>query len=241
MNKYIILILTFLTLKAANIFAMQLPDYYYTFRDAMYNFEKSPIDMEHDLALYTSDANSQFSSYEHDIVMARLEYIMGRVYFYHKDKVNARLHYEKGIDYAASAVKVNKCAESLLIYAENVSAACTVKPVGWVMVWGAKIAGWDKKILKLDATNAAALYMLNSQDVYAPKPFCNWGRGLKKMSAMLDNTTLVFDKDDKFNVISAIGYVYSLKKDKENAKLWLEKSLTLYPGNKFVKGLIDAL
>lgn len=166
---------------------------------------------------------------------------MGRAYFYEKDEKNAARHYEKGIEYAGAAVDENKCAESLLIYAENISAACTVKSVGWVMKWGVKIAGLDKKILKLEPSNAAALYMLNAQDVYAPKPFCSWSQGLKNMSAMLENETLVIGKDDNFNIISAIGYAYMMKKDKENAKLWLEKSLEIYPNNKYVQGLIAGL
>lgn len=222
-------------------YSTTLPAEYFSMRESMYNFEKSAKEIENDLSIYTNKSMNEYEGYELHLILARYEYIAGRAFFYEKNNNSACLHYEKGIEYAKKAVKEDSNAESLLIYAENISAACTVKPVSWVIVWGAKIAGLDKKILKLDPSNAAALYMLNSQDVYAPKPLCNWSRGLKNMTSMLKNKTLKIEKDDMFNIVSAIGYAYMMKKDKENAIKHFEKSLLVYPNNLYVKGLIAKL
>ncbi|MGP1587639.1 MAG: hypothetical protein ACTTHG_04785 [Treponemataceae bacterium] len=225
----------------SSIFAAEFPDEYYKFRDDMYNFSKSTEEMKKDFNSYTEKAKKTLSGYELDMTLARYEFIMGRAYFYAKQYKNAESHYDAGTSYSKDALEEKESASALLIFAENTSANCTVKPTSWVMVWGAKIPGIDKKILKLDSSNGAALYMLNAQDVYAPYPFCNLNRGIKNMSDMLENKELFLDKDDQFNVISSIGYAYMQKKDNENAKIWLKKALQVYPGNLFVQELIENL
>lgn len=223
------------------LFSTPLPREYYALRDCMYDFAKPVEEMEADFNSYVEKARSEFSGCALDFVLARYEYIMGRAYYYAKDEANASLHYDRGMDFAGKAVEADRCADSLLIYAENISANCTVKSTGWVIKWGAKIAGLDRKILKMEPSSAAALYMLNAQDVYAPKPFCDWSQGVKNMSAMLDDESLVMGRDDEFNVKSAIGYALMMKKDAEGARFWFGKSLKIYPGNKYVKGLLASL
>jgi tetratricopeptide (TPR) repeat protein len=48
-------------------------------------------------------------------------------------------------------------------------------------------------------------------------------------------------KDDRFHVYSSIGYAYYQQKQYEKATIWLQKSLTLYPTNKFVQGILAAM
>ena len=217
----------------------QLPTEYYQFRDDMYNFSKTPTEMEEIGKELLQKADAELSDYEKYLAKARYEFILGRVWFYQNENDKAGSHYDKGIEYADLAIKEKSDAQSQLIYAENISANCAVKPVSYVLTWGVKIAPLTKKVLGFDAKNGAALYMQNAQDVYAPAPFNNHKRGIKKMSELLNNQNVTLDKDDKFNVISSIGYAYMQQKNYTEAIKWLEDSLKIYPGNKYVQSLVD--
>ena len=223
-----------------SVFSNELPDEYYSFRDDMYNF-KDISALESEYQSCCKAANEKYTGYDLYLSLARYEYIMGRAYYYLKQNDKAGIHYDLGMDYAQKAIKEKNTAQSQLIYAENISANCTVKPTSWVISNGAKIAGLAKKVISMDKKNAAATYMLNAQDVYAPAPFNNHKRGIKNMNAMLQNATLEFGTDDEFNTKSAIGYAYIQLGDKENAKLWLKKSLEIYPNNQYVQGLLADL
>lgn len=217
----------------------QLPKEYYQFRDDMYNFAKSPEEMEVTGAELLQKADKELSGYEKYLAKARYEFILGRVWFYQNNNEKAGQHYDKGIEYADLAIKEKSDAQSQLIYAENISANCAVKPVSYVLIWGVKISPLTKKVLDMDSKNGAAFYMQNAQDVYAPAPFNNHKRGIKKMSSLLDNPNVVLDKDDKFNVLSSIGYANMQLKKYSEAIKWLEDSLKIYPGNKYVQSLIE--
>ena len=236
MKRIIFLVLMF-TIFAGISFA-QLPEEYYQFRDYMYNFSKTPEEMEIIGKELLLKADTELSGYEKYLAKARYEFILGRTWFYQNEKDKAGSHYDKGMEYAELAIKEKSDAQSQLIYAENISANCAVKPVSYVLTWGVKINGLAKKVTEYDSKNGAAYYMLNAQDVYAPAPFNNHKRGIKKMSELLNNPNVTLDKDDEFNVISSIGYAYLQLKNYPEAIKWLEDSLKIYPDNQYVQSLV---
>ena len=236
MKRIIFLVLMF-TIFAGISFA-QLPEEYYQFRDYMYNFSKTPEEMEIIGKELLLKADTELSGYEKYLAKARYEFILGRTWFYQNEKDKAGSHYDKGMEYAELAIKEKSDAQSQLIYAENISANCAVKPVSYVLTWGVKINGLAKKVTDYDSKNGAAYYMLNAQDVYAPSPFNNHKRGIKKMSELLNNSNVVLDKDDEFNVTSSIGYAYMQLKNYTEAIKWLENSLKIYPDNQYVQSLV---
>ena len=236
MKRIIFLVLMF-TIFAGISFA-QLPEEYYQFRDYMYNFSKTPEEMEIIGKELLLKADTELSGYEKYLAKARYEFILGRTWFYQNEKDKAGSHYDKGMEYAELAIKEKSNAQSQLIYAENISANCAVKPVSYVLTWGVKINGLAKKVTDYDSKNGAAYYMLNAQDVYAPAPFNNHKRGIKKMSELLNNQNVTLDKDDEFNVISSIGYAYMQLKNYTEAIKWLEDSLKIYPDNQYVQSLV---
>ena len=236
MKRIIFLVLMF-TIFAGISFA-QLPEEYYQFRDYMYNFSKTPEEMEIIGEELLQKADKELSGYEKYLAKARYEFILGRTWFYQNEKDKAGSHYDKGMEYAELAIKEKSDAQSQLIYAENISANCAVKPVSYVLAWGVKINGLAKKVTDYDSKNGAAYYMLNAQDVYAPAPFNNHKRGIKKMSELLNNQNVTLDKDDEFNVTSSIGYAYMQLKNYTEAIKWLEDSLKIYPDNQYVQSLV---
>ena len=123
----------------------------------------------------------------------------------------------------------------------TISQNCSVKPVSYVLSNGTKVNGFGKNALKLDPKYGAAKYLLSAQYIYAPAPFHNHKKGIKEMESILNDPNNRLEKDDKFNVMSAIGYGYIERKDTENATIWLKKSLEIYPTNKYVNGLLASI
>ena len=216
----------------------QLPAEYYEFRDYMYNFSKTPEEMEIIGEELLQKADNELSGYEKYLAKARYEFILGRTWFYQNEKEKAESHYDKGIEYAELAIKEKNDAQSQLIFVENISANCAVKPVSYVLTWGVKINELAKKVTAHDSKNGASNYILNAQDIFAPSPFNNYKRGIKKMSELLNNPNITLDKDDKFNVVSSIGYAYMQLKNYPEAIKWLEDSLKIYPDNQYVQSLV---
>jgi hypothetical protein len=122
--------------------------------------------------------------------------------------------------------------------ASHYGQACMLKSRAWVMANGLKVEQNAKKALALDSRNAACLYMVASRWVFGPGAFGNPKRGITELEAILaDEASL--QKDDLFNVYSAMGYAYIRIKKNQEALPWIKKSLALYPTNKFALDLLD--
>lgn len=59
-------------------------------------------------------------------------------------------------------------------------------------------------------------------------------RGIKEMKAVLADPDVYLEKDDVFNINSAIGYAYVHQEKYNEALPWIEKALEVYPTNFFV-------
>jgi tetratricopeptide (TPR) repeat protein len=179
------------------------------------------------------------------IVLSRCEYMMGRAYQYEKRHEEAAERYAQGIIHAERALEEEKSAEGWQMLAENISQSCAVRPVSYALSNGLKVEAYAKKALELEPRNAAALYMLAARYVYAPAPFHNYRRGIQMMEEILNVNVNVnahdggMQRDDRFNVYSAIGYAFCQQKKYALARPWLLKSLEVYPGNKYVRTLLN--
>ena len=103
------------------------------------------------------------------------------------------------------------------------------------------MGGLAKKTLKLDKNYGAAMYLQTAQHIYAPSPFHNHKKGIKEMQEILDDPSVRLEKDDIFNLTSAIGYGYMQRKEPDEARKWLQRALEVYPGNKYVQSLLKDL
>ena len=214
-------------------------DDYVVLRDAVYNSEAPAVQL---MPLYEkakSSAKTLFTSGDLYVALSRCDYIMGRAYSYENNKDKAGEFYDSGSDYAEKAIDICDCAPARLMIAENISQNCSVKPVSYAITMGTKVGGLAKDVLKHDPQNGAALYMKSAQYIYAPSPFHNYKKGIKEMKEILDDKSVRLEKDDLFNITSAIGYGYMGKKEYEDAEIWLKKSLVYYPNNNYVNGLLN--
>lgn len=216
-------------------------DEYIVLRDAMYNNEHAADGL---LSLYdaaVAAAKEKFSEDTLLLALSRCEYIMGRAYSYEENKDAAGARYDAGDKFAVQALDIRESATAHLMRGENISQNCSVKPVSYALSHGTKIAGLAKKVLKLDENYGAAMYLQTAQHIYAPSPFHNHKKGIREMKEILEDSTVRLEKDDMFNLISAIGYGYLQREEIDEARTWLLKALEVYPGNKYVQSLLKDL
>ena len=216
-------------------------DEYIELRDSMYNSEYTADGL---LPLYdkaVASAKEHFSDDALLLALSRCEYIMGRAYSYEENKDEAGNRYDAGDAYAEQALDIRETATAHLMRGENISQNCSVKPVSYALSHGTKVGGLAKKVLKLDENYGAAMYLQTAQHIYAPSPFHNHKKGIREMQEILDDASVRLEKDDVFNLTSAIGYGYMQRKELDSARDWFLKALEVYPGNKYVQSLLKDL
>lgn len=156
-----------------------------------------------------------------------------------KIRKEAEKWFDQAVEISKKAMSVKEGPDAMSIYAQAVSACCTVKTVGYVLGNGLKIGQYAKKAVKIDAKNATALFSANAQDVYAPGIFGNPNRGRKIMLQHLNDETLVKEKFDCFNFTCAIAYTYYRQNDFNEALVWYRKCQEIFPNNYAVLDMVS--
>jgi tetratricopeptide (TPR) repeat protein len=234
-----VMVALIMSLSGLALYGDSLPDWFLPLREAVY---EQRIDAGEIAALYIdakTRAERDYSGYTLNIMLSRIEYMMGRAYQAEERKAEAAERYEAGIYYAEAALKLQDTTEGWQMLAENISQSCAVRPASWAMANGLKVEKYAKTALEKKPGNTAALYMLAARWVYAPAPFHNYKRGIQMMQDIITGFEADMPKDDLFNVYSAIGYAYVQQKKYDEAKPWLLKSLAVYPSNKYVRSLLE--
>ncbi len=204
------------------------------FRDTFYNNALNSELLEKVYKDTVSIVNSELEGYELYVELSRCEYFMGRCAFFREEKKIAAKYFDKGIDYAKEALNIKKGADAYIMHAENISQNCAVKSTLYAMSNGLKIADYAKEALEFDPNIAAALYLIEARHIYAPAPFNNLDKGIKNMTSIVQDTNVKFEKDDLFNFTSGIAYGYVEIEEWENALIWINKAIEIYPSNFFV-------
>ena len=219
----------------------EFPEWYTRLRDAVYSQDLSSRDISGLYNAARERALAELSGAALSVMLSRCEYMMGRSFQYEENKEAAAASYERGINYAQEALDRKASPEGWQMLAENISQSCAVRSTAWAMANGLKVEQYAKNALNMDGGNTAAQHMIAARYVYAPAPFNNYRRGIQMMEAIAANFDDRLHKDDRFNVYSAIGYAFYQQKKYGDAKAWFEKSLEVYPDNKFVGKLFAGL
>lgn len=151
----------------------------------------------------------------------------------------AKLWFDKAIEHSKKAMKVKDGADAMSIYAQAVSANCTVRPIGYVLANGLKISQYAKKAVKIDPANGTAWFSVNAQDVYAPGIFGNANRGRKTMTQYLNDENLIKEKFDYFNFTCAIAYTYYRQNNFSDAIIYYKKCQDIFPNNYAIIDLVE--
>jgi tetratricopeptide (TPR) repeat protein len=215
--------------------ADEAPDFFISLRDAVYE-QNLKADEIRILYRDSLEKAKSLAEPQKSVILSRSEYMMGRAYQYEERKDEAASRYEEGIKWAQKALEGGAGDSGWQMLAENISQSCAVKSVGYAMSNGLKVEKYAKNALELNSRNAACLYMVAARWVFAPSPFSNLKKGIQMMADIPGTGDM--DRDDEFNVYSAIGYAYTQQKKYAEAKPWLLKSLEIYPSNKYVQSLL---
>jgi tetratricopeptide (TPR) repeat protein len=201
-------------------------------REALYEEEGSPDII---YPLYTAAKTTiqhKLQDAEQLIELSRAEYFMGRVYQLHKQNDKALHCYQIGYKNAEDSIAQQETSSGWEMLSAHLGQMCMIKSKAWVMAHGLDVERFAKNALKLNANNVTAQYMIASRWVYAPWPFNNTEKGITMMFDIL-NAGASKQKDDLFNLYVALAYGYLRDKKKQEARIWLDKALSIYPTNKF--------
>jgi len=219
------------------LWAENLQDWLIPLREAVY---EQKLDADNIKSLYLAAktaANANCSGAALDLALSRCEYFMARALQYYKRNDEAFAHYIEGIKLAEKALEAAPSVDAWVMRAENLSQSCAVGTVGYAMTNGLNVEKFAKNALALNSRNAAAQYLVAARWVFAPAPLHNHKRGIEMMMDILEKGDM--EKDDRFNVNSAIGYAYVQQKKFADARPWLLKSLEIYPSNKYAAELLE--
>jgi len=228
-------LLVLLLLFQGPLSAQTLPEWYIPLREAIYEQQLSANEIAPMYREISARARTSLYGAPQLIMLSRCEYMMGRAYLFEERKDEAAARFSDGMDYAQRALDIQESAEAWVMLAENLSQSCVVRSVAFAMANGLNVEKYSKNALAINRRNAAASIMVASRWVYAPSPFHNYRRGIEMMSAVL--TECDMEKDDMFNVYSAIGYAYVQLRNSAQARTWLTRALEIYPTNRYVQTL----
>jgi tetratricopeptide (TPR) repeat protein len=210
-------------------------------RDAVYeqNLSADAVMSLYEQAIQETEKN--LSGGSRYLMLSRCAYMLGRAYQYEGRKEEAAAQYEQGITWALAALKEEETTVGWQMLAEHISQSCAVRPVSYALANGGKVETYAKKALKLDSRNGAARYMIAARYVYAPAPFNNYTRGIRMMRDIIQEPDVALQKDDRFNVYTALGYAYYQQKQYGEATPWFQKALHIYPTNRFVQSMFKRM
>ena len=184
-----------------------------------------------------SAAQERYSNTDLNLALSRCEFFMGRALQDSKREDEARVHYVEGMRLAENVLETAISTLAWQSLAENLAQACSIGPWTFTMANGLNVERFARNALSFNDRNAAAQYLIAARWIFAPAPFNNIRRGIQMMKDILE--TCDMGKDDLFNVYSAIGYGYIQQRRFNDARPWLQKSLELYPTNKYAAEMLE--
>ena len=222
-----------LHISAAESWQDKLPSWLLVLRDAVY---EQKLYSEAVYSLYTTAktrAETELSGTEKLNALSLCEYLMGRAYQYYKQDKKALSCYEEGYAIAEKSLKEKETADGWILRSNNLAQIITLRNWTYGMAHGLDVGKYAENALKLNSRSAAARYILASRWIYAHAPFNDVSRGITMMKEILSGN-YELQKDDLFNVYSSLAYAYLRDKNKPEARVWIEKALTVYPTNKYI-------
>ncbi|MDR2313235.1 MAG: hypothetical protein LBE02_01720 [Spirochaetaceae bacterium] len=212
----------------------RLPPWLLKLRDAVYEQVLRP---EQIYPLYTNARNmaaAELSGGEQLNAVSRCEYLMGRAYQYFTQNAPAVECYQRGLAAAEQSLALKESADGWTMRSNNLSQLCMLKSKAWAIAHGLDVGKFAENALKINPRDAAARHITASRWIYAPPPFNDIKKGVAMMKEILSgNYTL--QRDDLFNVYTALAYGYIQEKNSAEARIWIARALSVYPTNKFVK------
>ena len=224
----------------ADASAQTLPYWFIPLREAVYEQQLTASEIAPIFRQVSGRARVELSGAALYVMLSRCEYMMGRAYQFEERNREAADRYREGIRLAEMALEEQESSEAWQMLAENLSQLIAARSsTTFAMANGLRVERYARNALAINSRNAAAQYMIAARWVFAPSPFNNLRRGITMMRAILTEGDM--DKDDRFNVYSAIGFAYIQLRRPDDARPWLQRALEVYPTNQFAQSLLAQL
>lgn len=209
----------------------------YNLRDAVYMSE-DPADVEKAAGELSEAAKAQpLDEANSNLVLSRIEYLAGRSWNEGGDKKKAIPRFETAVEYARASMKSGEHPGGLMALTKPLSELCLLKGMGFLVANGPQISRNARKILAMEPGHPGAMIVLASAKAYPPPIFGgNPKEAIEEMTALIGARSGGFEKDDLFDIRMCMGTASSKLGRKEDARLWFEAALALYPSNAYARG-----
>jgi len=221
------------------LYAEQLPDSFYLFRDAVYAQNTGTVQI---MRLYTAarqDIEKIYSSADLFRAFSRCAYLVGVSFQTEGKKNEAAAFYEQGIAWAEDSIALCPTSEGYQYLAANIALSCWVKPLSYALANIDRIEENAQKALDLDSQNLAVRYVIAAKYIQAPWPVGNLKKGANLLEEITKKNIDSLEKEDIFNIYLGMAVVCQKEKKNEEAGIWYNKALALYPTNKFMETLFN--
>jgi tetratricopeptide (TPR) repeat protein len=227
-------ILLFLPL---TVYAQVLPHSFIVFRDTVYLQNRNLLDT---MRLYTAakqDIENSLTGADLYMALSRCGYLMGLSFRVEGRNSEAAAYFEQGIAWAEESLELRPTSEGYRLLGTNISFLCEVRRSYGLRNFG-KIEENARRALDLDPNNLAAQYLIAAQYVAAPWPLGNIRRGVTLLEEIIRQNYLSMDKEDQFNLYLMLEAANQKQKNYEEAQIWHERGVAIYPTNNFISLLV---
>jgi len=231
--------ITLLLTASVSLYAERLPGWMLPLRDAVFEQSLSANEIRSIYLTAVAETRRQTTGAAQNLALSRAEHLMGQALLFEERGSEAGTHFAEGLRLAELAVQASPSADAWVMRAENL--AHLIQTRNWTFATrnGLDVERFARNALELDSRNAPAQYLIAARWVFAPRPFNNFRRGIEMMEAILQNADL--DRDDVFNVTSAIGWAHIEQRNFDQARPWIERALEVYPTNQFATDLLATI
>jgi len=215
------------------IHAQAFHNSFITFRDAVY-MQNSPL--PETMRLYTAakqDIDKIFTDTDLYLSLSRCECLMGISFWAESRNSEAAAYFEQGIAWAEKSIELRPTSEGYRLLGTNISVLCDVRRSYGLTNFG-KIEENARKALELDPNNLMAKYLIASRYVAAPWPLADVRKGVALLDEITRQNYLSLEKEDIFSLYIMLEAACLKQKKNQEAKIWHDKAMTLYPTNNFI-------
>ncbi|MCL2608643.1 MAG: hypothetical protein FWD94_01890 [Treponema sp.] len=234
-----ICLIPFLLAATVGLHAERVSERLIPFRDAVYEQKLNADELK---PLYTrtvASAREGLSGTALNLALSRAEFLMGKALLFEERNPEARSHFTEGLRLAELVLAEEPGAEGWVLRGENLAHLIQASNWTFAMANGLDVEKFARRALEHDPRNAAARYLIAARWVFAPRPFNNFKRGIQMMEEIVGQDNM--DRDDLFNVRSAVGWALVQQREFEQARPWVRLALEVYPSNRFAAELMSAI
>jgi hypothetical protein len=173
---------------------------------------------------------------------ARAALVLGRQYVeedYMKDHQRAAELFDESLRLIDSVEHPDDQLELLLIKGEVYGSYFLINQSKYLFSYGRKSHDITQEIWKMDKANPRSIILKSNQLIYTPKLFGGDQRKARNLLLPLEQAGLM--DVDRFTLYLCLGIIEKENRRGNRASIYFQNALTIYPGNNYVRELMEEL